>query len=68
VATVLIFTGVGLGLVGRVSPLETVGIALAIFAGQVALSHWWMARFGYGPVEGVLRAVTNAAPLSWRKR
>ena len=67
VATLLIFTGVGIGLVGQVSPLETFGIALAIFAGQVALSHWWMARFGYGPVEGVLRAVTNAAPLTWRK-
>ncbi|HET6741327.1 MAG TPA: DUF418 domain-containing protein, partial [Kribbella sp.] len=31
VATVLIFTGVGFGLVGQVSPLETTGLAVGIF-------------------------------------
>jgi uncharacterized protein len=68
VATMLIFTGVGLGLVGQVSPLETMGIAVAIFAVQVVLSHVWMSRYGYGPVEGVLRAVTNASRLSWQQK
>ncbi|TWD80739.1 uncharacterized protein FB561_1827 [Kribbella amoyensis] len=65
VVTMLVFTG--LDLAGRTSPLETTGIALAIFAVQVALSHGWMARFGYGPVEGILRAVTNATRPTWRK-
>ncbi|GAA1563264.1 DUF418 domain-containing protein [Kribbella sancticallisti] len=65
VATLLIFTGVGFGLVGQVSPLETVTFALGIFILQVGLSHWWMARYGYGPVEGVLRAVTNATPIRY---
>jgi uncharacterized protein len=68
VATVLIFTGIGLGLVGQVSPLETMGIAVAIFVVQVALSQVWLNRFGYGPVEGVLRAVTNATPPTWQRR
>ncbi|MEU4192630.1 DUF418 domain-containing protein [Kribbella sp. NPDC026611] len=67
VATTLIFTGIGLGLVGEVSPLETMAIAVAIFLGQVLLSHIWVSRLRYGPVEGVLRAVTNATALSWRK-
>ncbi len=71
VATLLIFTGVGFGLVGQVSPLETLVFALGIFILQVGLSHWWMARYTYGPVEGVLRAITNATPLKsmkWRER
>jgi uncharacterized protein len=64
----VIFTGIGLGLVGQVSPLETMGIAVAIFVVQVVLSHLWMSRYGYGPVEGVLRAITNAAAPTWQQK
>ncbi|MGW4498277.1 DUF418 domain-containing protein [Micromonospora sp. NPDC004336] len=56
---VLVFTGVGLGLAGHTSPAQTLLIALAIFAVQVATSAWWMRRFRYGPVEWVLRAWTH---------
>ncbi|WP_325034890.1 DUF418 domain-containing protein [Kribbella sp.] len=65
-ATLLIFTGVGFGLVGQVSPLETMGFAVGIFVLQVMFSHAWLSSFRYGPVEGVLRAVTNATAPSWR--
>jgi uncharacterized protein len=68
VVMILIFTGVGLGLVGHVSPLETTGIAVGVFAAQVLLSHIWLARFGYGPVEGVLRAITNATAPTWKRQ
>ncbi|MGK6310440.1 DUF418 domain-containing protein [Variovorax sp. DT-64] len=54
----LIFTGYGLGLMGRVSPGSSVLIALGLFAGQMAASAWWLRRFAYGPVEWVLRALT----------
>ncbi|MER7246492.1 DUF418 domain-containing protein [Kribbella sp. NPDC000426] len=67
VATLLLFTGVGLGLVGQVSPLETMGFAVGIFVLQVILSHVWLGNFRYGPVEGALRAVTNATAPSWRR-
>ncbi|MFI5691666.1 DUF418 domain-containing protein [Kribbella sp. NPDC051586] len=67
VATLLIFTGVGFGLVGQVSPLETIGFAVGIFVLQVILSHFWLSTFRYGPVEGALRAATNATAPSWRK-
>ncbi|MEJ3745693.1 DUF418 domain-containing protein [Actinomycetes bacterium KLBMP 9797] len=60
VATLLIFTGIGLGLVGQVSPLEMVVIAVAIFAAQAALSRWWLARHSHGPAEWSLRWITNA--------
>jgi uncharacterized protein len=66
VATMVIFTGVGFGLAGQVSPLETVGLAVGIFVLQVLLSQVWLSSFRYGPVEGVLRAVTNATAPSWR--
>jgi uncharacterized protein len=65
-ATLLLFTGVGFGLVGQVSPLETVGFAVGIFVLQVIGSHLWLANFRYGPVEGALRAATNATAPSWR--
>lgn len=66
VATMLIFTGVGFGLAGQVSPLETVGFAVGIFVLQVLLSHVWLSSFRYGPVEGALRAVTNGTVPRWR--
>jgi uncharacterized protein len=34
--------------------------ALALFAVQVALSHWWLSRFYYGPLEWVWRSATYA--------
>jgi uncharacterized protein len=57
---VLVFTGVGLGLVGRVGPATVLLIATAIFAVQLWFSAWWLTRHRYGPVEWVLRAITNA--------
>jgi uncharacterized protein len=57
-ACALIFTGYGLGLMGRVSPGLGVLIALGLFAGQMGVSAWWLRRFSYGPVEWVLRALT----------
>jgi uncharacterized protein len=56
---VLVFTGVGLGLVGHTPPARTVLIALTIFVVQAAASHWWMGRYRYGPFEWALRAWTH---------
>lgn len=56
---VLIFTGVGLGLVGAVPPLVTVLVAVAVYGVQLAVSTAWLARFRYGPMEWLLRAWTE---------
>lgn len=56
-----IFTGYGLRLHGQLAPLPVLGIALAIFAAQMVMSAWWLRRFAYGPLEWLLRALTNAA-------
>ncbi|RAS06170.1 DUF418 domain-containing protein [Ensifer adhaerens] len=63
----LIFHGYGLGLIGQVAPLASVLIALAIFAAQLFISHWWMARFAYGPLEWILRFITIGRVPQWRR-
>ncbi|MBZ7921342.1 DUF418 domain-containing protein [Ensifer adhaerens] len=63
----LIFHGYGLGVIGKVSPLATVLIALAIFTAQLFTSRWWMARYAYGPLEWVLRFITIWRAPQWRK-
>ncbi|MFM9925018.1 DUF418 domain-containing protein [Variovorax sp. H27-G14] len=56
-----LFLAYGLRWIGTVGPLAATAIAFAIFACQLVLSRWWMRRFVYGPVEWLLRAVTNLA-------
>ena len=33
--------------------------AFVLFGAQIALSHWWLGRFRYGPLEGIWRAGTR---------
>ncbi|QGW83399.1 DUF418 domain-containing protein [Variovorax paradoxus] len=54
-----IFLAYGLRWIGTVGPLASFAIALAIFAGNLLLSRWWMHHFTYGPAEWLLRAFTN---------
>ena len=53
-----IFYGHGLGLFGRVSRVEALGVVTGIWALQVPLSVLWLRRFRYGPVEWVWRWLT----------
>jgi len=57
----LLFYAHGMGLWG-IARTTQVGIALGLCALQIGLSHWWLARFQYGPVEWVWRALTY---LTW---
>ena len=59
---IIVFTGVGLGLAGRVSPPMLLLLAVVVFAGQAAVSAWWLTRHRYGPAEYVLRWFTT-----WRR-
>jgi uncharacterized protein len=51
--------GIGLWGIGRTTQ---VGIALGLCALQIGLSHWWLARYQYGPAEWLWRALTY---LTW---
>jgi len=53
----LLFHSWGLGLWG-IGRTEQVGIALLLCLLQIGASHWWMARFRYGPLEWAWRALT----------
>ena len=50
--------GPGLGLAGRIGPFYGLLICIAFFALQILFSHWWLARFRFGPMEWVWRALT----------
>ncbi|CAM4518615.1 DUF418 domain-containing protein [Nocardia ninae] len=62
----LLFTGVGLGAAGSLSPLATLAVALLVFAAQLAVSAAWLRRYRYGPAEWLLRWITNGRRPAWR--
>ena len=53
-----IFTGAGLALVGELQRWQLYPIVLAIWITQLVLSPWWLARYRFGPVEWLWRALT----------
>lgn len=55
----LVFTGYGLALAGRLSPIAVMGVALAIYTVLVWASARWLRTHRHGPVEYVLRRITN---------
>lgn len=55
---ITIFYGIGFGLGGRVGPTYFLPLVLAILAVQTACSHWWLARFRFGPMEWLWRSLT----------
>jgi len=58
-AALLVFSGVGLGLLYRIPYSLHVGIALAIFIAQIAFSRAWLARHHQGPIEWVWRKLSH---------
>ncbi|PTL76477.1 DUF418 domain-containing protein [Vitiosangium sp. GDMCC 1.1324] len=65
VISLFVYYGFGLGLIGKVGPAASIGLTLAIFCVQVVFSHWWLARFRFGPAEWVWRSLTygKAQPM-----
>jgi uncharacterized protein len=61
-----IFYGYGLGYFEQLSRAWQVPFVLALFAAQVALSHWWLARYRFGPVEWLWRSLTYLRPQPMR--
>ena len=54
----LLFYGYGLGWYGSIGFTGMLLITLILFAGQMAASTWWLARFRYGPAEWLWRTLT----------
>jgi uncharacterized protein len=55
---VLLFYGLGFGLLGKIGVAAAVGAAIAFFILQVLLARAWMTRFTLGPVEWLWRSLT----------
>lgn len=66
VVCTLLFYGYGFRLVGRVGYSGMLGITLALFGVQMALSTWWLRRFRFGPVEWLWRTLTYGAAPAMR--
>ena len=57
----------GLGLVGRIGSFAILVICIAFFAFQTAFSHWWLARYRFGPMEWLWRALTYGTRPAMRR-
>jgi uncharacterized protein len=55
---IAIFYGIGFGLVGKLAPAGFYGVVVAIFAFQLLVSRWWLARHAQGPMEWLWRKGT----------
>lgn len=58
VVYIAVFSGFGLGLLGRVGAAFCLGLSISVFAGQAAVSSWWLRRFRFGPAEWAWRSLT----------
>ena len=57
-AFVLFGVGPGLALAGKIGSAAVLAICVAFFALQIVFSHWWLARFRFGPMEWLWRTLT----------
>jgi len=61
-----IFYSYGLGLFGRVGPATGVALAVLIYLAQIALSHWWVRHYRFGPMEWLWRSLAYMRPAALR--
>jgi uncharacterized protein len=56
---VVVFYGIGLGLLGKVGAAASIALGLLFFAAQIQFARWWLHRFSMGPVEWLWRLLTH---------
>jgi uncharacterized protein len=61
-----IFYSRGMGWFGQVGPAQAVGVALLVYAFQIPISHLWLKRFPFGPMEWLWRSFTYGRRISMR--
>jgi uncharacterized protein len=57
---VVLFYGIGFGLVGKLTPPAIYAVAVTIFVAQVLFSRWWLDHHEQGPMERLWRKLTYA--------
>ena len=63
-----IFYGYGLGCFATMSSTHAAILGIAVYGCQAALSHLWLQRYRFGPVEWLWRSATYAAWQPLRRR
>ncbi|HUO84936.1 MAG TPA: DUF418 domain-containing protein [Thermoanaerobaculia bacterium] len=63
----LIFYSYGMGLYGEVGPALLLIPTLMIYAAEVWVSGWWLARFRFGPAEWLWRSLTYGTRQPMRR-
>ena len=63
-----IFFGYGLGLFGRLGAAPALTIGVGVFAAQMLLSAWWLARFRFGPLEWLWRTLMYGEAQPMRRQ
>lgn len=54
----IVFYGVGFGLLDQLGVAASVGLSILFFAVQILFASWWMSHFKLGPVEWLWRSLT----------
>lgn len=67
VICLFLFTGIGLGKIGNISPQWMVLMPFTVFSLQMVFSWLWLKRFAYGPVEWLWRTMTYGKRLPIKK-
>ena len=67
VVSVMVFSGLGLKLIGNFSPLATFCMPAVVFALQMVCSRYWLQFFRFGPVEWVWRSLSYGKMLPIRR-
>ena len=62
----VLFTGVGFGLVGVLERWQLYVIVVLIWCIQLIISPWWLKRFAFGPAEWLWRSLTYGSKQKWR--
>ncbi|MEO8142288.1 MAG: DUF418 domain-containing protein [Sphingomicrobium sp.] len=57
----------GLGLAGRIGSFAVLITCVGFFAMQTVFSHWWLARYRFGPMEWLWRTLSYGTPPSMRR-
>lgn len=55
---IVLYCGIGFGLIGKIGAAASAGIALLVFIAQQLLCRWWLLRYQYGPLEWLWRSAT----------
>jgi uncharacterized protein len=56
-----IFFGYGLGQFGRMGAAAAFALGMAVYAGQLVFSRWWLRRNRFGPIEWLWRTLMYGA-------